>query len=217
MTRNTQNLNYVDRKTINHRTQRRVNANASSNTWKRILLWSCAAACVSVSILLGLVLYQFEVPSVYADPSTVLQLQERIRNAEIAAAAGHPQVIQVNQAELNSFVKSHLVSTRKSAHQNRLRDLSVRLAQDKIGVHVFLDIYGTPMTIDIVGTLRTVNGYAQFEPVSAQIGALPIPRSALIRALKEAMDSTTGRENMRLPHGIKDLRVENSNLIATYE
>lgn len=185
--------------------------------FNRILLWGGLIVGSAASLALLLAFHQSTIPSVYADPSVVLRLQERMRDAEIAAAAGHPRVVKVNESELNSFIRAHLAATHPATNGNRLRDLSVRLAGNEIGVHVALEVYGSPITIEIVGTLRTVNDYARFGPVSARVGALPIPRSALSRAIEAMMAPPEERENMRLPRGVRDLRVEDSNLIATYQ
>jgi hypothetical protein len=73
------------------------------------------------------------------------------------------------------------------------------------------------MTLQLEGRLAAQNGYLRFEPVSGQIGALPIPQSTLDSAVRRLMDSPENREKLKLPSEIADLRIENGEVVASYK
>jgi hypothetical protein len=72
------------------------------------------------------------------------------------------------------------------------------------------------LTLQLEGRLASANGYLRFEPVSGQLGSLPIPQSALETAVQRMMDSPENREKLKLPPEITDLRIENGELLATF-
>jgi hypothetical protein len=56
-----------------------------------------------------------------------------------------------------------------------------------------------------------------FEPVSGQIGSLPIPQSSLESAVQRLMNSPENREKLKLPPEITDLRIQNGEVVAVYK
>jgi hypothetical protein len=53
--------------------------------------------------------------------------------------------------------------------------------------------------------------------VSGQIGSLPIPQSTLETAVQKMMDSPENREKLKLPAEISGLKIENGELVASYQ
>jgi hypothetical protein len=45
------------------------------------------------------------------------------------------------------------------------------------------------------------------------LGSLPIPQAIVERAVSSLFDSPENRDRLRLPPGIRDLRVENGELV----
>ncbi|HEX4543037.1 MAG TPA: hypothetical protein VH114_07715 [Candidatus Acidoferrum sp.] len=73
------------------------------------------------------------------------------------------------------------------------------------------------MTLQLEGRLSAKNGYLNFEPVSGQIGSLPIPQSSLESAVQRLMNSPENREKLKLPPEITDLRIQNGEVVAVYK
>lgn len=92
----------------------------------------------------------------------------------------------------------------------------MELVQDRVRAYVKFDFHGKDLTLQLEGRLAASNGYLRFEPVSGQIGSLPIPQSALQNAIQKMMESPENREKFRLPSQISDLRIENGEIVATY-
>ena len=100
--------------------------------------------------------------------------------------------------------------------RSSVRDVKVELVDDRVRAYVVFDFHGKNMTLQLEGRLSAVNGYLRFEPVSGQIGSLPIPQSTLETAMQKMMDSPENREKLKLPAEISGLKIENGELLATY-
>ena len=100
--------------------------------------------------------------------------------------------------------------------RSSVRDVKVELIDDRVRAYVVFDFHGKDMTLQLEGRLSAANGYLRFEPVSGQIGSLPIPQSSLEAAVQKMMDSPENREKLKLPAAIADLKIENGELLATY-
>jgi hypothetical protein len=66
----------------------------------------------------------------------------------------------------------------------------------------------------MTGTLGVVDSRLQIQPSSAKLGSLPIPGIAFRRLLQRQFDTPETRERLRLPDFIKDVRVENGELLV---
>jgi hypothetical protein len=101
--------------------------------------------------------------------------------------------------------------------RSNVRDLKVQLIEDRLRAYIVFDVHGKDMTLQLEGRLGAANGFLRFEPVSGQIGALPIPQSALESAVQRLADSPENREKLRLPPEISTLRIENGEIVVGYQ
>jgi hypothetical protein len=101
--------------------------------------------------------------------------------------------------------------------RSNVRDVKVQLTEDRVRAYVVFDMLGKDMTLQLEGRLGAANGYLRFKPVSGQIGALPIPQSALESAVQRLMDSPENRDKLRLPPEISTLRIENGEIVVGYK
>ncbi|MGB7437805.1 MAG: hypothetical protein WBW49_20495, partial [Candidatus Acidiferrum sp.] len=101
--------------------------------------------------------------------------------------------------------------------RSSVRDVKVQMEGDRVRAYVVFDVHGKDMTLQLVGKLGAKDGYLHFEPISGQIGALPIPQSTLESAVERLMDSPENREKLKLPPDIADMHIENGQLVATYQ
>jgi len=101
--------------------------------------------------------------------------------------------------------------------RSSVKDVKVQMEGDRVKAHVVFDLHGKEMTLELVGKLGAQDGYLKFEPVSGQIGSLPIPQSTLESAVQHLMESPDNREKLKLPPDVSDLHVENGELVATYQ
>ena len=204
----------------------------------RIFRWLTYGGAI---VTLLMVLHAAPVPAVATSPQAGAQVEQKIAAVEQAAANGQPATLQLDETELNSYLAAHLdispaegpsatarqadsrlpTASRGDADQaeqarSAVRDVKIELVDDRVRAYVLFDFHGKNITLQLEGRLAATNGYLRFEPVSGQIGAMPIPQSALATAMERMMDSPENREKLKLPAEIADLRIENGQLLATY-
>jgi hypothetical protein len=203
--------------------------------WKRILRiirWSSYAA-VLVAILM--IMHAAPAPPIVTSSQAAARADQKIQDVEQAVSAGQPATLRLDETELNSFLSSHLdvsLNTAASATpappagspptdieqaRSAVRDVKVQLVEDRVRAYVVFDFHGKDMTLQLEGRLGASDGYLRFEPVSGQLGSLPIPQSALDAAVRRMMDSPDNREKLRLPAEISDLKIENGEILASYK
>jgi len=223
-------------------TQSTPPATAKKSTWRlilRIIRWSTYAFALVTLILL---FHKVPPPLVEASPQAAARVEEKFEAVERAVASGQAATLRLDESELNSYLSTHLDlaghGTANSAPaggaqpapnaptpspqeveqmRSNVRDVKVQLIEDRVKAYVLFDVHGKDMTLQLEGRLSTQNGYLRFEPVSGQIGSLPIPQSSLESAVQRMMDSPENREKLKLPSDISDLRIQNGEIVATYK
>jgi len=212
-----------------------------TNAWKlifRLVRWSTYAVVV---ITLILALHKTPPPPVETNPQAAARAEQKFEEAERAVANGQSATVRVDETELNSYLSSRLELSGKEAAKpavpadqprdsdsaaptaqdveqmrSNVRDFKIQLEDNRVKAYVLFDVHGKDMTLQLEGRLGAQNGYLNFEPVSGQIGSLPIPQSTLESAVRRLMASPENREKLRLPSQIADLHIENGEVVATY-
>jgi hypothetical protein len=202
----------------------------------RVVRWTAYA---SVLVLLVLLLHKPTPPAVVATPEAAASAEQKFHDAQQAVDQGKPATLHMNETELNSYLASHLdlsgdgaVSSQQddasasgeqpagnSVEQMRsnVRDVKVQLVDNMVKAYVVFDVHGKDMTLRLQGKLGEDNGFLKFEPVSGQIGALPIPQATLEAAVRKLMESPENHEKLKLPDDISDLKIENGEVVADYQ
>ena len=212
-----------------------------TSLWKlifRLVRWSTYAVVV---VTLILALHKTPPPPVETSPQAAARAEQKFEDADRAVANGQSATVRVDETELNSYLSSHLEVAGKEAAKpavpadqpgdsdgaaptaqdvgqmrSNVRDFKIQLVDDRVKAYVLFDVHGKDMTLQLEGRPGAQNGYLNFEPVSGQIGALPIPQSALESAVRRLRESPENREKLKLPPQIADLHIENGEVVATY-
>src|SRR5258706_5214168 len=209
----------------------------------RVVRWT---AYIAEAISLLMVFHAAPPPVIATSPQAAARVEQKVEAVEQAIASGQSATLRLDQTELNSYLASHLdispaaaatppQTAAAPAHPNSrlptpsgtsaeqveqarssVRDVKVELIEDRVRAYVVFDFHGKDMTLQLEGRLAATNGYLCFEPVSGQLGSLPIPQSTLQTAVEKMMDSPENREKLKLPPEISSLRIENGELLATY-
>ena len=137
-----------------------------------------------------------------------------------AAATNTPAATDTSSAASNSNATSNPSDTLSPADieqaRSSVKDVKVQMEGDQVRAYVVFDVHGKDMTLQLVGRLGSADGFLKFEPISGQLGSLPIPQSTLESAVERLMDSPENREKLRLPSDITEMHIENGQLVATY-
>ena len=216
-------------------------ASKRTSAWNlifRIVRWSTYAIAFLTLIL---ALHKTPPPPVEASPQAAARAEQKFEEADRAIANGQPVTLRLDQTELNSYFSTHLelsgsdvakpvplAGDRSASHdsgptqqdieqmRSNVRDFKIQLVDDRVKAYVLFDVHGKDMTLRLEGRISLQHGYLNFEPVSGQIGSLPIPQSALESAVRHLTGSPENREKLKLPPQIAALRVENSEVVASY-
>ena len=210
----------------------------------RIVRWTVYACALIVLILL---LHKPAPPAVSTNPEAAARAEQKFQDVQQSVAQGQPATLHMTETELNSYLASHLAlsgngngpngaanaapSGRPDAAPNpdqptmddveqmrsNVKDVKVQLVDDHVRAYVVFDVHGKDMTLQLVGKLGADNGFLHFEPVSGQIGSLPIPQATLEAAVRKMMESPENREKLKLPSDISDLKIENGEVVAKYQ
>jgi hypothetical protein len=210
----------------------------------RIVRWTTYLAAI---IALLMVFHAAPPPVIATSPQAAARVDQKVQAVEQAVANGHPATLRLDQTELNSYLVSHLdippntpakaastnaspngaasdlpVPSGSSAEQveqvrSSVRDVKVQLVDDRVRAYVVFDFHGKDMTLQLEGRLSATSGYLRFEPVSGQLGSLPIPQSTLETAVQKMMESPENREKLKLPAQISGLKIENGELVASFQ
>ena len=201
--------------------------------------WSTYAVVV---VTLILALHKTPPPPVETSPQAAARAEQKFEDAERAVANGQSATVRVDETELNSYLSSRLELAGKEAAKpapaadqsggadnsaptardveqmrSNVRDFKIQLVDDRVKAYVLFDVHRKDMTLQLEGRLGAQNGYLNFQPVSGQIGSLPIPQSTLESAVRRLMESPENREKLKLPPQIADLRIENGEVVATHQ
>jgi len=209
----------------------------------RIVRWTVYACVLIVLILL---LHKSAPPAVSTTPEAAARAEQKFLDAQQAVAQGQPATLRMDETELNSYLASHLVLPASKASsagagappndvpggtpnaeqptmddveqmRSSVKDVKVQLIDDRVRAYVVFDVHGKEMTLQLEGKLGADNGFLRFEPVSGQIGALPIPQATLEAAVRRMMESPENREKLKLPSDISELKIENGEVVAKYQ
>jgi hypothetical protein len=206
------------------------------SAWRRAFRFIRWSTYLAALITFTLLLHKVPPPPVQATPQAAARAEEKLAQVEQEVSHGQPATLRLDETELNSYLATHLdlapsagaavpsapngpgAPTAADVDQVRssVHDVKVQMEGDRVKAYVVFDMHGKDITLELEGRLGSSNGYLRFEPVSGQIGSLPIPQSTLESAVQKLLDSPENREKLRLPADIADLRVENGELVATY-
>lgn len=179
-------------------------------------------AIVGIAVFIfGLIFHNTAPPPIVpGQPEDVRRLQAALRDIGSRRAKAIPAILEVDEAELNSFIRSNLAVNSKSTTNGAeaaLRDVKVKLDGDLVTVYVACTVRGKDMTFVVEGRLHSTDGYAEFDATAAQIGALPIPSSTLRSAMEQMRKSPQMRENLRLPGDVSNISVKNSKIVLNFK
>ncbi len=205
----------------------------------RVFSWVTLAGAV---LTLTLILHKSRPLQVQTDPQATARMESKLQQLGAAATSGQPQALRLDEAELNTYLRSNLalrvdpaLATPAQAApvdappntaakqptveelQSSVRDFRINLTDDRVHAYLVFDFHGKDLSLDLEGRLGVENGYLRFEPTSGQIGSLPLPQSALQNAVRRMLDSPENREKLRLPADIRDLRIENGEVVVSYK
>jgi hypothetical protein len=98
-----------------------------------------------------------------------------------------------------------------SADQALLGEPIINFEGDVVHGQFLTEIAGKKVTVTVSGHLGAKDGYATFDPTEFKIGELSVPVSLVNGSLQKKL--LEQRDRLKLPDSVRDLRVENGELV----
>lgn len=185
--------------------------------WRALKLTGLVMGALMLAItavFLGLIFHKASPPTTNIDLAAAGRLQSDLQKV---TSAGGP--VLADEVEVNSILQPYLERAAVSSpttESTGIRDIRIKLNDDRIHVYVLLEFHGKGVTVDFESKIYTENGYVRLVPTGGRVGALAIPKSVLASAARQMMESPESREQLRLPNNISDLRVQDGKIRVVY-
>jgi hypothetical protein len=92
-----------------------------------------------------------------------------------------------------------------------IKDYQVSMDGDIVRGQFLTQIAGKDVYLTLAGHLGSKDGYATFDPTEVKVGDLPVPVSLVNEVLQKKLAEQ--RDQLKLPSNVKDLKVENGELV----
>jgi hypothetical protein len=96
-----------------------------------------------------------------------------------------------------------------------IKSTQVSFEDDVVKGQFLTEVYGKDVYITVAGHLGSRDGYVTFQPTEFKVGDLSVPVSLVNAALQRKLADPENREKLKLPEFVKDLRVEEGELVIT--
>ncbi len=197
----------------------------------RVFRWLALASSVFVLVLL---LQNPPPPAVQIDPDAQKRAETKVHELYSATQEDRPYTLRLDEAELNSWLRPNLSLASKGGEtqtpretdnpedirpaaqraRSTVHDVKIQLFDDRLRGYVLFDFLGKDLSLVLEGRLVVENRYLRLQPASGTLGTLPLPQWSLKGAAARLFDRPDNRETFHLSPGIRDIRVEHSELIV---
>ncbi len=183
-----------------------------SAVWRyyRVVRWVVLAGIV---VLVVLVLSDAPLPQVESVSDSGRGIQLKMLDLQTAFLTGGSARLHLDEAELNFWLWENLDFEESPS---AVQDLRVQLNGDVLSLYLVFLSYGQDLSLTLEGRVQVTDGYLQLEPSGGKLGSLPIPLFGLERAVRRLFESPENRETFRMPTEIRDIRVEDSELVISF-
>jgi len=173
------------------------------------------------SLVLGIIIIAviiFRVPpppEVRIDSLSAQRFDESFRQATAAAETGTSTEVRVDESQINSKLQQLLQPYRTHPQNggNTLKDVKIKVLADSLVAYVLLDYHGRDLAFQVTGKIHTENGYVQFEPESAELGALPFPKSKVQAVAKQMLEAPNSPLRYHLPSNMSDIEIVGGQVV----
>jgi len=156
-----------------------------------------------------------------AQPKTPGQGETEVRmssaelSGALAEAAGQLPAAASASASTNSVSGSSSATaspvTEFPGAVPSIKDYQVSMDGDIVRGQFLTQIAGKDVYLTLAGHLGAKDGYATFDATEVKIGDLPVPVALVNDALQKKLAEQ--RDQLKLPNNVKDIKVENGELV----
>jgi hypothetical protein len=132
--------------------------------------------------------------------------------AALAQATGMmPTATAASSASGSSSAPAPSGSTEFPGAVPNIKDYQVSMDGDTVHGQFLTQVAGKDVYVTLAGHLGAKDGYATFEATEFKVGDLSVPVSLVNDALQKKLMEQ--RDQLKLPENVKDLKVENGELV----
>ena len=142
----------------------------------------------------------------------------RMNSGEVSAALAQAAGVLPSAAPVNTSTSlpSANPPSASSAIESpgavpNIRDYQVSMDGDIVRGQFLTQIAGKDMYLTLAGHLGSKDGYATFDATEVKVGDLSVPASLVNEVLQKKLAEQ--RDQLKLPSNVKDLKVENGELV----
>jgi len=157
---------------------------------------------------------RLEAPRNPDEPAAEVRLNSGELTAAIAQAAGAlpaPVTAPTSGPSSNSPAGSPTGSLEFPGAVPNIKDYQVSMDGDTLRGQFLTQIAGKDVYLTVAGHLGSKDGYATFEATEVKLGDLNVPVSLVNDALQKKLMEQ--RDQLKLPDGVKDVKVENGEMV----
>lgn len=204
--------------------------------WKpvfRVLRWLSLLTTLTVFVL---ILWPTSPPSIDTVPDAAQAIEGKIYEVRKGLRQGLPQRLQLNEAELNGWIRSHLAFAPSSGSptalgldsngtggeaslqelQSNITALDVKVLEDRIKTFLRFNLYGKELSFELESRISARDGLLHLEPLRGRLGHFPIPQLSLQQAIQRVLSSAENRDKFRLPPGVRGLGVSGGQILIDF-
>ncbi len=135
--------------------------------------------------------------------------------------ANQARQIAFTQEEVDSYLAAHFplpggaggAASPSGQSNSSVRDVRLTFAGDRARIFALFHLVVKDLTFQLEGRLHVVDGYLRFEITGGSLGYLSLPGWALNQGLSPLITNLEVRNRLRVPEDIRDIRVENGELV----
>ena len=166
---------------------------------------SVAGFVVPIAVIMLALRPPEQVSPKVASPANAQSFQTKVSQLEqMQAQSGTTDEVHLTAEEISSAFAEGNANLSDSAP-------IVSFNNDVVTGQFTAKVAGQQLYLTVAGHLGAKDGYVTFEPTNFKVGDLTIPVALVNPALQKKMQEQ--REQMKLPAFVRDLRVENGELI----
>ena len=141
----------------------------------------------------------------------------RMNSGELSAALAQAAGLLPSAAPANTSTSSPSSSSPASGAMEfpgavpNIKDYQVSMDGDIVRGQFLTQIAGKDVYLTLAGHLGSKDGYATFDATEVKVGDLSVPASLVNEVLQKKLAEQ--RDQLKLPNNVKDIKVENGELV----
>lgn len=156
-----------------------------------------------------------------------LEMDEEELNAWLNAnLAGQPQAVSAASSREDPDDSASMPAKKARAPEagggtpsetapSALHGVKIALRQDSLAAYALFEFWGLDLSLEVEGRLTVEDGRMRLEPTRGRLGSLPLFAGLLESTTHSLFDSPENREKFRLPAFIRDISVQQGQLIVS--